>query len=1172
MKSSPTRPILPLAILLATATICPLVFGQTIPAVPPEIVSAWKLDAGNVVVIFRHDGVFYFIDGEAGHSGMERGTFEWNKTSGVFSANVVVDTNTDAGFSDPEGATTITVSGNTLTYNIAGFGSFPFTRIVNTASAIVGSWHLPGQDANLTFLADGTYYHSEESYNDLGSTTGMERGTYTWSSGTGALFATPLTDTNGDIGLSDPAPSYNASISGNVMTLVEGAETYTLRRITPILAPLNTQNDFEVDKFANYRQTSASAPSPLPGPPNDDQPFWGEAYIEDSVSGSGGTMTITGQAARNFVNDFGWGIETEYSSLTALNAASAFPNGANYVFSRTGGAATLSYPANGTFPPAPVIVGGDGNGTWSNGQFILGENQTLIWSAHTAYDPSTLVTVLSVVDQGTQEEIFYEEVIQGDIASYDFRGKLIPGRSYDVQLEHVKIAGSTAAGTGPFAGKLGYALYNSNTRFTMAMPTQHVEVLYVKKRVIARQQSATALAPPEPTFDATVEGYGITATFPSATITLTKPGGFSIPLVFDEDHWDAEEVAFPSLNALQSAFPNGIYGINIGSDSIQIDMSASNFPNQPLIASTAGTWVDGKLRITASQAATGFILTSNNSIGNSTVRLSVFDADYNDIVYEKVETANVSANVAPGQLAVGVTYTAEVEFNELIDSGISNKSWGSPPNGRVEAFGLLSSETFLTIEVVADAPSEVEFVIAVKDVRHFQTGPSTVILDPTPVSPTNGGPFGFGAAVQGQNMASLPAPTVSPPPGTPSSPQDPFYSSLFFNTADDELSWRYGPDANDWGDITQAGIDARFPNGTYTFLVDGVSVPLSLTGNSYPNIPQMTLTGGSWINGKYAMDAANALTVTTNTFTGYGANADGRIGLGVNDSGVEFFRSSSPSTNFATYSVPANTLPPNEITVVDAEFGAIVDKSNAIPGAYCAALYERQLKLEVHILPKIITQSSSRTFNPGDIIDFQVTATGSPATVSGSLNYQWKKNGIDVPGLTSSSFGMQTILAIDAGTYTCTVSNDVGTVTSLPIYLELADSFQSYAASFGLNSVTTGAPDADFDKDGVPTLLEYLLGGNPTLPSSGLLPAVTKAPGSNNVVFTYKRKLAAAGVTQVIEHTTNLSATWTSAVHGAGGVTIGTTAVPGDASSEQVTVTIPSTSTTRFVRLKASRP
>ena len=112
---------------------------------------------------------------------------------------------------------------------------------------------------------------------------------------------------------------------------------------------------------------------------------------------------------------------------------------------------------------------------------------------------------------------------------------------------------------------------------------------------------------------------------------------------------------------------------------------------------------------------------------------------------------------------------------------------------------------------------------------------------------------------------------------------------------------------------------------------------------------------------------------------------------------------------------------------------------------------------------------------------------------------------------------------------------------------------------------------ADFDNDGIPNLLEYLFGGNPTLPSSGLLPTITKAAGSSSLVFTYKRKIAATGVTQVIEHSANLSTTWGTAVHGQGGVTIITAAVPGDATAEQVIVTIPSASTNRFVRLKAFR-
>lgn len=253
----------------------------------------------------------------------------------------------------------------------------------------------------------------------------------------------------------------------------------------------------------------------------------------------------------------------------------------------------------------------------------------------------------------------------------------------------------------------GVAVSNTANVGNVGTVSRAVDVLEVKKRIIAQQQSATLIAPPAPTFNATVQGEGITATFPSSTITLTRPDNSSFPLVFDEDHWDAGEIAFPSLVALQAAFPNGVYKINIASDAIPINMSASNFPNQPLITSSVGTWVSGKLRITASQAAAGFNLTSNASTGDSTIRLSVFDSQFNDIVNKKVEPATgastVTAVVPAGGLVAGVSYTAEAEFNEIIDySELMNKSWGSPPNGRVEAFGFISSETFLTIEVVAD--------------------------------------------------------------------------------------------------------------------------------------------------------------------------------------------------------------------------------------------------------------------------------------------------------------------------------------------------------------------------------------------------------------------------------------------------------------------------------------
>ena len=128
-----------------------------------------------------------------------------------------------------------------------------------------------------------------------------------------------------------------------------------------------------------------------------------------------------------------------------------------------------------------------------------------------------------------------------------------------------------------------------------------------------------------------------------------------------------------------------------------------------------------------------------------------------------------------------------------------------------------------------------------------------------------------------------------------------------------------------------------------------------------------------------------------------------------------------------------------------------------------------------------------------------------------------------------------------------------------------------YFTSAQLADQSITSATADPDRDGIPNLLEFLCGGNPLATGPSILPTLTTTPvaGGRNLVFTYNRKLTATGVTQVVEHSADLSAIWTPAVQGQNGVTIITT--PVDASTEQVTVTIPSTSTSRFVRLKATR-
>ena len=75
--------------------------------------------------------------------------------------------------------------------------------------------------------------------------------------------------------------------------------------------------------------------------------------------------------------------------------------------------------------------------------------------------------------------------------------------------------------------------------------------------------------------------------------------------------------------------------------------------------------------------------------------------------------------------------------------------------------------------------------------------------------------------------------------------------------------------------------------------------------------------------------------------------------------------------------------------------------------------------------PTITIQPESQIVSEGNSVTFSVVATGTA-----TLKYQWKKNGIDISGATSSSYKIDDVKNIDAGSYTVTVSNSAGSVTS----------------------------------------------------------------------------------------------------------------------------------------------
>lgn len=75
--------------------------------------------------------------------------------------------------------------------------------------------------------------------------------------------------------------------------------------------------------------------------------------------------------------------------------------------------------------------------------------------------------------------------------------------------------------------------------------------------------------------------------------------------------------------------------------------------------------------------------------------------------------------------------------------------------------------------------------------------------------------------------------------------------------------------------------------------------------------------------------------------------------------------------------------------------------------------------------PQITLQPSSRMVSTGGAATFQVEAGGFPAPA-----YQWNLNGAPLSGATSASLNIANAQALNAGDYTVTVSNALGSVTS----------------------------------------------------------------------------------------------------------------------------------------------
>ena len=124
-------------------------------------------------------------------------------------------------------------------------------------------------------------------------------------------------------------------------------------------------------------------------------------------------------------------------------------------------------------------------------------------------------------------------------------------------------------------------------------------------------------------------------------------------------------------------------------------------------------------------------------------------------------------------------------------------------------------------------------------------------------------------------------------------------------------------------------------------------------------------------------------------------------------------------------------------------YGLAIDNSNKIYIGDIGSIRVGQVASP----PVINSQPMSTSQSVGYSATLSVSATGV-----GTLSYQWYKNGAAIVGATSSSLTFSSLSLTDSGTYSVTISNTYGSVTSTAVMESVTSgySFSTYLNSAGL--------------------------------------------------------------------------------------------------------------------------
>jgi hypothetical protein len=281
-----------------------------------------------------------------------------------------------------------------------------------------------------------------------------------------------------------------------------------------------------------------------------------------------------------------------------------------------------------------------------------------------------------------------------------------------------------------------------------------------------------------------------------------------------------------------------------------------------------------------------------------------------------------------------------------------------------------------------------------------------------------------------------------------------------------------------------------------------------------------------------------------------------------------------------TFSVTSGTLPTGltlssagVISGTPTASGTYTGTVTASNGVGASAMQNFSIAVGVPAAPAFTNGPPSTTALLNAAYSFTYTTSGFPpptfSVTSGTLP----------TGLNLSSAGVISGTPTVTGAYTGTItaSNGVGTAATQNFSITIISAYTQWANGYFGSGSPSGAPTATPQNDGVPNVLKYLFGINPTTSMSATdraaLPVVgldtTTTPGTEYLTLTYRQSPLATGLTINVQTSSALQS-WTTVNPPNLSRQVGTDSATGDPIMEVgVIVNSP---TEQFIRLNVTTP